>query len=110
MKYLALAPLILTGIVFAGPDNFHCKATYNLETALDKKVNLENTPVTFGGVDAFNFHLQRKADGRVELQASNMEEPSRSYATASIKNPGDNVELSIWTKYYLMEVRCTLAN
>lgn len=106
MKRVALLSLLLTGTTFG--QVFHCTGTYNSDSKLDKKVELGSQMTTFGALDAFNFHLQRKADGRIELQASNMEEPSRSYATASIKNPGDNVELSIWTKYYLMEVRCAL--
>jgi|SRR5690606_399278 len=110
MKLLVTALFLLTSVAFAEAQTFHCKATYNLETALDEKVNLESKPVTFGSAEAFNFHLQKKADGRIELQASNMEEPSRSYATASMKNPGDNVELSVWTNFYVMEVRCTLMN
>ena len=108
MKTLITSILFLTSIAFAEAQTFQCKATYNLETAFDRKINLEDTPITFGEAEAFNFHLQRKDDGRIELQASNMEEPSRSYATALIKNPGDNVELSVWTNFYIIEARCTL--
>jgi hypothetical protein len=107
MKFLALATLILTSSAFAQSQNFHCKATYNLETVVNEKVSLDKSPVTFGSYEAFKFHLQKKADGRVELQASNMDEPSRSYATSNIKNAGDNVELSVWTNFYMMEVHCT---
>lgn len=108
MKFLTLASLLMSFSSFAQAQNFLCKATYNLETVLKEKVSLEKSPVTFGGFESFTFHLQRKADGRIELQASNMDEPSRSYATAALKNTGDNVELSVWTNQYIMEVRCTL--
>lgn len=100
----------LISIAFAEAQTFNCKATYNLEPIFDKKVNLEKEPITFGSAEAFHFHLQKKVDGRIELQASNMEEPSRSYATAVIEKAGDNVELSVWTNFYLMEVSCTLVD
>ena len=107
MKFLTLASLFFVSSAFAQNQNFQCKATYNLETVVDEKVSLEKSVVTFGSYEAFKFHLQKKADGRIELQASNMDEPSRSYATATMNKAGDNVELSVWTNFYMMEVRCT---
>ncbi len=110
MKMIVLVSLLFSFSSFAKEMNFSCKATYNMETVLDTKATLGEQKVNFGGFDNFNYSLSQQADGKIELQSYDVSEPSRSYAVASVKNPGDYVELSIWNRNFVMGVRCTLHN
>ena len=71
-------------------------------------VELDNDErnVFFGQIEAFKFFLSAKKGEKVELQALNRAEPSRSYATSRIEATSQ-VELSIWTREFLLEVQCT---
>ena len=86
-----------------------CKATYNLDTVLETEVTLNNSErnKSFGEYEGFQFFLSDNGNNIVELQMLNIYEPSRSYATAKISEAGSFVELSIWNREFLLEVRCT---
>lgn len=110
MKFVILASLLFSFTSFAKDMNLSCKASFNMETVFESEVTLGNEKVNVGEFENFIYFVTQKADGRVELQSHDMDEPSRSYATASLKNVGDYVELSIWNRAYIMDVRCTLLN
>ena len=44
--------------------------------------------------------------GQVELLGYNFIEPSRSYSTASMTQSGDRIELALWKREFLVEVKC----
>lgn len=106
-----LASLIALSSVsaFAHETTLQCKATYNLDTVLETAVTLGHSErnKSFGEFENFQFFLTDKENGIIELQSYNNLDPSRSYATAKISEPGSYVELSIWTRDFLLEVRCT---
>lgn len=110
MKFIALLSLFVASNAFAQKQNFFCKVTYNLETVLETNVSIDNQEVTFGTFEAFSFHLKQKANNKIELQIANMDEPARSYASAELTKNNDNVQLSIWTKLYIIEANCALIN
>lgn len=112
MKYIATALLALSFSSFAAAKvtTFNCVATYNADKILEAEVKLDSsrtTALSFGQTEDFEFFLNNTKDGAVELQSLNIYEPSRSYATAKISGPGSFVELSIWNRNFIMEVRCT---
>jgi hypothetical protein len=94
---------------FAHETKLQCKATYNMDTVLETEVTLGHAErnKSFGEYEGFQFFLSDNGSGIVELQSLNIYEPSRSYATAKISEAGSFVELSIWTREYILEVRCT---
>jgi hypothetical protein len=110
-KSLFVALFALASIsAFAQETKLQCKATYNLDTVIETEVNLGHAErnKSFGEFEGFQFFLSDNGNNVVELQSLNIYEPSRSYATAKISEAGSFVELSIWTREYLLEVRCTL--
>lgn len=109
MKYLLIASALLSSQVFAKELKLNCVATYNSDKVLDTQVVLASgqSNLVIGGAEEFDFILSSKANDVVELQAFNSGEPSRTYATATIKAANSIVELSIWKRDLLMEVRCT---
>lgn len=94
---------------FAHETTLQCKATYNLDTVLETQVTLGHGEVNkaFGEFQGFQFFLSDKGNSTIELQSLNSYEPSRSYATAKINEAGTFVELSIWTRDFILEIRCT---
>lgn len=107
----ALATLLALGSLtaFAQETKLQCKATYNLDTVLETEVTLGHSErnKSFGEFEQFQFFLSDNGNNVIELQSLNNNEPSRSYATAKIAEAGSYVELSIWTRDFLLEVRCT---
>lgn len=112
MKLMIAGILLLSSTAFAKEMKFDCRTSFNGQVVGRTMVPLMNqrSPMPFAKFESFSYFLAPKADGKIELQSFNIADPSRSYASASIKVPGDYVELSIWNNAYLMEVRCTLAN
>ncbi len=115
MKFVLLASLFicsLPGASFAQVFNLRCKAIYNSEVILDRDVALQykQRNLNIGGKEPFQFILSSAPDGKVEFQAYNSWDPSRSYASALMSGRGAFVELSIWKREYLLEARCVLLN
>lgn len=110
IKTLLASLIVLSSVsAFAHETTLQCKATYNMDTVLETAVTLGHSErnKSFGEFEGFQFFLSDIGSGVVELQSYNNMEPSRSYATAKISEAGSFVELSIWTRDYLLEVRCT---
>jgi len=110
MKTLLASLIALSSVsAFAHETTLQCKATYNMDTVLETAVTLGHSErnKSFGSYEGFQFFLSDMGSGIVELQSLNSNEPSRSYATAKISEAGSFVELSIWTREFILEVRCT---
>lgn len=107
LLFVSLLALASSAEAQAGRPLF-CKALYNNETVLAHEVEVKNERATFGEFDEFTFYLTAKNDNKVELQSYNAADPSRSYATAILKDAGDVVELSIWNNFHILDVQCKL--
>jgi hypothetical protein len=109
MKSLILSALF-TLPAFAQDYNLKCVASYNSEKVFEQELLLSQgqRALKFGSVEDFDFILSSNKDQTVELQVLNVNEPSRSYATAKLKEKDAYVELSIWKREFLLEVRCTV--
>lgn len=113
MKYFSLVALslALSSMASAKVQSLKCVATYNADKVLETEVQLDTartTSLSFGEAEGFEFFLTNTKEQAVELQALNIYEPSRSYATAKLTDVGSFVELSIWKREFIMEVRCTM--
>ena len=95
---------------FANDFNLKCIATYNADKVLEKEVTLVagTRGLSLGGVEGFEFFLSQVGENTVELQALNSDEQSRSYATAKINDATSFVELSLWKREFIMEIRCSM--
>lgn len=110
MKIILLVfPLIVSFGAFGRGHNLSCTASYNSEKVLETSftLNPKERNKSFGEIEGFEFLVSENSDDVIELQAYNMYEPSRSYATANLSQPSSFVELSIWKREFLMEVKCT---
>lgn len=110
IKTIVASLFVLTSLSsFAQETTLQCKATYNLDTVLETAVTLAQgeTNKSFGSFEGFEFFLSDKGNSTLELQSLNSYDPSRSYATAKVNEAGTFVELSIWTRDFLLEIRCT---
>lgn len=110
LKSILVLGVLLTSQAFAKDLNLKCVATYNADKVLETEVKLTTgvRSLSFGEAEGFEFFLTHKGSNTVELQALNIYEPSRSYATAQLIDANSYVELSIWKREYIMEVRCTV--
>lgn len=108
MKLLLLLGLLATTQAFAKDYQFRCEATYNLQQAFvaDIKVPEGKKDVLFATLGQFEFYLSSKPNNIVELQIYDAYEPSRTYASANMTST-HFVELAIWKRDFLIEVRCT---
>lgn len=109
-KTISALSLLLTFNAFAGSMTLKCEGTYNLDKVVSETVTIGDSERNkkFAEFEEFEFILTKNGPETVELQAYNGNEPSRSYATASINEKGEFVMLSIWKREYLLEIRCTL--
>jgi hypothetical protein len=112
MKLLfLLATILATFKLWASSELvLKCTAIHNLDKVVETEVNLKPTDreKTFGKYEEFKFIISSKGDQTVEIQSLNLIEPSRSYATGKLTHLGDFVELSVWNRDYILDVRCTL--
>lgn len=106
---LFLLASLATAQVYAADWNLRCVGTHNSDKVMDRTLTLlagqRNLPI--GSDDQFEFILSDNGKNVIELQAYNSYEPSRSYATADFSAASAWVELSLWTREFLLEVRCS---
>ncbi len=108
---LILATILATFELWASRDlNLRCTAIHNLDKVLETEIILKSTDkdITLGEYEDFKFIISSKGDETIEIQSLNIVEPSRSYATGKLTHPEDFIELSIWNREYILDVRCTL--
>lgn len=110
MMKFPLVLLLLSAQAFAGSIELHCEASYNLEKVLQRTVSLEENEKNkaFGDFNEFTFYISSKGKDVLELQVLNHNEPSRIYATSVVNADHNFVDLSIWKREFLLDVRCSL--
>ncbi len=86
-----------------------CTAHHNLDLVIEEVIVLQPGAKNkvFGTFEDFRFYVTDKGADAIEVHAFNGSEPSRTYATAKLKNEGDYVEASVWNRELILDVRCT---
>lgn len=110
MKFIfGILPLMMSFGALGQGHKLSCVASFNSEKVLESTFTLspKERNKSFGEIDGFEFLVSENSENVIELQAYNMMEPSRSYATANLSQASSFVELSIWKREFLMEVKCT---
>lgn len=86
-----------------------CTAQHNLDLVVEEEILLSPGAKNkvFGTYEDFRFYVTDKGADLIEVHAFNGSEPSRTYATAKLKDAGDFVEASVWNRELILDVRCT---
>lgn len=87
-----------------------CELKHNQTLIFTRSLTLKTGQknVSVGSYDLFEVLVSSKSAQEIELQIYNAAEPSRSYATGVLKDKLSQVELSLWTREFLMEAHCRL--
>lgn len=87
-----------------------CEAKINTTKVFQKSVTLQENEKNhvFGEFEEFTFYISSKGNDVLELQTLNHIEPSRTYATGKVNSQHSYIDLAIWKREFLLEVRCTL--
>jgi hypothetical protein len=107
-RFIFILSLFTSLSAVASPMQLNCVVSYNLGKVFETEVSLSEGEKnkTFGAFEQFEFFLSSNANNSVELQSYEMVGPSRSYATAKLSEKGSSVELSVWKREYILDVRC----
>jgi hypothetical protein len=108
IRLLILLTIIHCYNAFSKDQVLKCQASYNTDVILETEVSLKKGEQNklFGELAGLQFFLSDKGNNSIEVQAVNNYEPSRNYASAKFVDPSSFLELSIWKRDYLLEVRC----
>lgn len=107
MKQIII-PLLFSVSSFAA--EFDCSYFYNLNEIYRNDVSISegSKNLKIGELEEYEFFMSSLGSGKFELQALNVYEPSRSYATAILGQENRELALVIWKRESMVEVACTL--
>jgi hypothetical protein len=102
---LLLSPLMAYSQEF----KLNCQARYNAQKVMETVLTLNENErhKTIGEFNDLIFIISAKENDHIELQSYSFQEPSRSYATGKLSEKSSFIELALWKKDSLLEVRCT---
>lgn len=108
-KFFTLLTLTMSLNSFAAGYELNCTASHNMDKVIETKVSIQDGErnKNFGEYDQFRFFVTASDKNMIEVQSMDLNGPSRSYATSNLSEKGAFVELSVWTRDYLLEVRCS---
>lgn len=105
---IALALALTSNVVFA--EELYCTVSVNMDTVAEVQFKVEpKTKSAYVIADDFSFYINNKGAGKFELEIFNLEGPSRSYAEGYLRTAEDTLSWTLWTRDYLLETRCVLA-
>lgn len=113
MKVL-LSILVLMGSATSFASNqtisVNCTATHNYKVVIEQQLEIAPGSVgnKIGEYEGFSV-IYNQRDHSSELELYNVNEESRSYAKAQLRNVGDQIELARWTRESIFEVKCERA-
>lgn len=107
MKTFILATLVSFSSFAA---DFDCRYFHNLNEVYSNEVTIADgvKNQVIAEFEEYRFFLSSLADGKYELQALNVIEPSRTYATARLSSANPEIGLVIWKREGIIEATCTL--
>lgn len=103
---IMLALTFSTSIVAS---EFTCNIKINNEDVHNTSFEVsEGEKFMFADSSSLKFSLKAMKKEKYELEAFDLSIPSRSYATSMVKEKGDNLSYTLWTRDSLIEVKCEL--
>lgn len=101
--------LCVSTSIFA--EELNCTVSVNLEVVAEEVFTIDaKTKVAYLKADDFVFYVANKGNSKFELEIFNVDAPSRSYAEGYLKTVEDSLTWTLWTKDYLLETSCRLAD
>lgn len=94
---------------FAGDITLSCQGFYNYELILENEVRITEFQknIEIGEIGEYQIMVSSLGQNKIELLGYNFTEPSRTYATAFMNKSGDVIELAVWKREFLLEVKCS---
>jgi hypothetical protein len=105
MKTFIFILLFSTSAIAA---DFECSFHQNLTEIYRSTVVVNGKDVKIAAFDGYEFFMGQLPEGKYELQALNVYEPSRTYAATRLSTSNPEIELTIWKREAIIEARCTL--
>ncbi len=89
---------------------FECRYAINLAEVYRSEITIVDGTrnVKIAELGEYEFFMSSFPEGKYELQALNVYEPSRTYATARLSSANPELELVIWKREGIMEGSCVL--
>lgn len=92
-----------------GASEFNCNIKINNEDVHNTSFEVgKGEKVQFADSPSLKFSLKSMAKNRFELEAFDLVVPSRTYAIGRLKDRGDDLTYSLWTRESLIDVKCEL--
>ena len=110
MKLMITALMTLFTLnAFAGEMTLSCQGFYNYELILENEVKIGEFQknIELGEIGEYKILVSSLGQNKIELLGYNFTEPSRTYTTALMNKSGDIIELAVWKREFLLEVKCT---
>jgi hypothetical protein len=110
MKTLLTTLIALSTLsAVAGEITLHCQGTRNYEVVMEQEVKLADLQknLSVGQVGEYEVIVSSLGNNKIELQGYDSTAPSRTYSTTVINKSGDTMELAIWTREFIFEVKCS---
>lgn len=94
---------------FASKMTLSCQGFHNYELILENEVKIGEFQknIAIGEISEYQISVSSLGQNKIELQGYNFTEPSRTYTTAFMNKSGDIIELAVWKRELLIEVKCT---
>jgi hypothetical protein len=107
MKTFIIATLVSFSSFAA---DFDCRYFQNLNEIYQNEVTIADgaKDQLIADFEEYRFFITSLRDGKYELQALNVTEPSRTYATARLSSENPELGLVIWKREGIIEVKCSL--
>ncbi|GEM_PF-6758724 len=103
---LALALTFSTSIVAS---ELTCNIKINSEDVHNTSFEVsEGQRIKFADSPDLKFSLKAMTKDKFELEAFDLAVPSRTYAIGRLKDRGDDLNYTLWTRDLLIEVNCEL--
>lgn len=110
-KVLFSVTFSLAALSIAHAETLECEVKVNTELSSRQSLKLTSGEAkAFGKLKDYAFKLNNKGDGRFELEVFDPSAPSRSYAEAKLRDAGDEVRWTLWSREILLEAACSKAD
>ena len=107
---IAISLLSLSLSAVARDIRISCAVSHNTQLVYENEISVPQNAknISIANFDLFEMFMTSLPDGRYELQMLNSMEPSRTYATGALTSASPTLELSVWTREFLLETKCKL--
>ncbi|PIK15137.1 MAG: hypothetical protein CES88_00060 [Halobacteriovorax sp. JY17] len=101
--------LALVSSISISAREFNCNIKMNGEEVHNTSFKVSaGESIKFADSPSLKFYLKSMKDDKFELQAYDVEKASRTYAIGKVRESGDILNYTLWTRSALIESECLL--